>query len=223
LARLIDRAYFHHATLSAADAPAEQREAVQGWLDSALLLRTDQEGLRRRMLTAIARRERSDRRADQAISQLELAALGLVERRREDPRYVRLFHPRSLSALVRLPIPEEIKALRALADALEEPGLEPLRGHQATLRASADALEAAHQELEEALASRGLLASRLTLLRMELVRLFQRSHATLTAAHPHDKAEVESFFIALYRGRRKKKAAAAGDDLGAVLGEDDEA
>lgn len=220
LPRLTDRAVFHHAQLSAAEAPAEHIQSVQGWLDSALLLRTDMEGSRQRLMTAVARRDRRDRIADRALSQLELAALALVERRREDPRYVRLFQPRSLSALTRLPIPEAIKALRVLADALDEPGLEPLRAHQAPLREHADTLAAAQQELEEALASRGLLTSRLTLLRMELVRLLQRSHADLTALYPHDKAEVESFFIAFNRRRRKKKDGADGD-LGAVLEEGD--
>lgn len=196
LASLTDRLTYHEAALDAAGVLPEALPSVRALAAKAEDLRTRRAQARKEALRRSFARQRADSACDRAIKQLEAELFAAVGRRREDERYQACFGQLSMGALVRLPYAEEAVGARGLASALEGVGLEEVRAkHQADLRAKADQLEAADQAHEAALRVELGLALDLKMLRQQLSRLLERNYADLLALFPHDKQEVEGFFL----------------------------
>jgi len=153
---------------------------------------------------ALAGRARKDRAADQILRNVDLGLLGLVNRNRDDSRYVLAYEGRTMSAIMRLPILEEVKALRHLAALMGNDG--PLAAlavtYQADVQQAADELEAAEQALIAALDARAKLSTARTLLRLDVTRVFEKDYASLLQATPHDKDEVELYFFSFSTTQR---------------------
>lgn len=148
----------------------------------------------------LALRNRADRRADAIIDDFDLSLLKAVGRDRSDARYVLAYNGLTMSAIKRMPIEQEVKALRHLATALDEPGsgLESFKeDYQNRITQAADTLEAAEDALVQAFEAQAQQSVRRALLRLEVRRLLEKNYADILKTHPHDKDEVELYFLTI--------------------------
>lgn len=195
--RLRRRVLYHSAQLEAEPKHAELLPPNLALLERLDAFAAQEQSVRDTITRALAGRDRKDRAADQLLRSVDLALLGLVNRDRDDSRYVLAYEGKTMSAIMRLSILDEVKALRHLASLMDADGpLAPLAdAYQANVQQAADGLEAAEQALVAALDARAKLSTTRTLLRLDVTRVFEKDYADLLQATPHDKDEVELYFF----------------------------
>ena len=197
--RTRERLLYHAAQLRG----AEQEEAT-ALLDPtrALLARYDAHlqarALRSDSATeAQALRDRRDQKADRLLGRFDLALLGLVERKRDDARFMAVYQGKNLTGVRRLPFAEQADFMEGMASALDRPELAPLQAEwQATLRQHAQALREAQATFQAAVQQRDALHADAALLRLETKRLLELNYADLLKLYPHS-GEAEDFFLSM--------------------------
>ncbi len=203
--RLHSRLVYQRAYLAADGRFADLETATAALIERARALRMRQFESREDVVVHLARRKRADVVADGALRSAEADLLAGVARNRGHAGYQLLFGQRPMSVVVRLPLREEALAIRRIADLLDQVDFAALREkHQPLLWQAADELLAADDSLTQALAREALLASELTLFRLDVVRLFNTNYADILKAMPSDRQAVEQFFVRL--GRRPRAA-----------------
>ena len=200
--RLRRRMVYHIAQLEAEPAHAGMLAANRTLLERLDAFSDAGRGVSDGVTRAMAVRARSDRRADEAIRAFDLALLGLIDRDREDPRYVIAYQERNMTETLRLPFKKQAKAMRHIAAQMDEG--RPLAAladpHQEALREAAEALAGADEALKQALDARAARSTERTLLRLDVTRVLEKDYAALLQITPHDEDEVELYFYAFPRG-----------------------